>query len=307
MSLTVVLPATITPAMVTANTLAETLPTWAAGTTYADKARVVGSDGASVFESLQAGNVGHDPLAEDLTAPVWWDRVGASNRFALFDGEASLPSTATSSFSVTVRPGPVGAIGLLGMSGISSVRAQVRDLITGLEIYAREEDLLAEGIDTPLEFFYSWPRVFASERAWVDMPVFSMPEVTLTFGGTGALSLGEVVLGMPYQLGETVRGATFGMNDYSRTERDRWGRLTFAPGDFSRAPSVPFIFPSERFPKVVALLRRFRGRPCLYVPSQAARLSPFITYGVYQRLRVDMQTLSTTYASLDLEGVAETN
>lgn len=307
MSLNVVLPATITPAMITANTLAEVCPTWASGTTYANKARVVSSDGLSVYESLQNGNVAHDPLAENLDAPVYWDRVGASNRYALFDGEASLPSTASSTFSVTVRPGPVGAVGLLGMSGISAVRMDVRDILTGEVGYTREEDLLAEGIDTPEEFFFAWPRLFASERAWVDMPVFGLPEVTLTFSGSGALSIGEVVLGMPYEIGEAVRGASFSMADYSRTERDRWGRLTFEPGDFSRAPSIPVIFPTSRFPKVVSLLRRFRGRPCLYVPSQMQKFSPLITYGVYSRLRIDMQTDRLCHATLDLDGVAETN
>lgn len=305
MSLTVVEPAAITGAMVLANTLTEVYGTWNAGTTYADAARVVSSDGLSVYESLQAANLNHDPLADNPDAPVWWARVGASNRWALFDGEASLGSSASGGFVITLQPGAVGALGLIGMSGISQVRIQVVSATTGATARDTTHDLLAEGIDTPYEFFYSYPRPYATERVFLDLPTLSDAVVTLTFSGTTSMRLGELVVGTPYELGDALRGAGLGLTDYSVQTRDQWGRLTLRQGDFARTPSVPFLFRAERLNKVFALLSRFRGRACLYVPSAERRLAALTTLGIYTRMRIDLQTATHYYATLDIEGLAE--
>lgn len=307
MSLILVIPTVITPAMVTSNTLAEVYPTWAAGTTYADAARVVSSDGLSVYESLQAGNLAHDPLADDQAAPVWWARYGASNRQALWDGEASLPAAAANAFSVTLRPGPVGAIGLMGMSGISGMQALLRDITTGAVVWQEERDLYADGIDTPLEFFYSWPRSYVREQAITTVPLHGNAELTLTFTGEAVMKMGELVVGMPFDLGESLRGATLGIADYSKQTRDSWGRLTFERGDFSRTPGIPFKFAADRLGKVVSIVNRARGRACMVVPSGATWLTPLITLGVVQRMRIDLSYANTYFATLDVEGLAESD
>jgi len=305
MSLYVLIPVAVTGAMVMANTLAEVYPVWDSGATYPSGARVVSSDGLSIFESLQAGNTTHDPLLDDPDAPVWWARFGASNRQALWDGEASLPATAADSFSVTLRPGPISAIGMVGMSGISGLQAQLRDLDSGTVVWSRTVDLYADGIDTPLEFFYTWPRSFVREYAMTDVPVYGNAEVTLTFTGTSAMQLGELVVGTAYDVGNALRGAALGLNDYSKQVRDRWGRLTLEKGDFSKAPSIPFMFEASRLGKVKSVITRAQGRACLFIPSAAEWLSPLITLGVLQRMRIDLQTTRHYFATLDVEGLAE--
>lgn len=305
MSFLVAEPITITPAMVVANTLAESLPLWNAGTTYADKARAISPDGLSVVESLQAGNTAHDPSAEDPDAPEWWERVCASNRWAIWDHEISLPSLASGSFSVTVRPGAFSVIGLHGMRDISSVRIQLVNLSTGAVVRDSAHDLLAEGIDTALEFFYVWPRPTQVQQVFVGLPMLSSCELTLTFSGGADMRIGEIVLGPAYELGDALDGASIGMADYSTQERDKWGRLTLQQGDFSRKGTQPWIFDKRRLAKVHALLSRFRGKPCLYIPSVVPGYEPMAVLGTYTRLNIGQRTTQKYVGSVDLEGLSE--
>lgn len=303
MSLTVVVPTVITPDMVVANTLAEQHPTWTASSTYGDGDRVV--SGRSVYESVQAGNTGNDPAADLLGA--YWVRVGASNQWAIFDGEVSLPSEANGGFSVTLDAGPFGVVGLMGMSDISEVRVLILRNSDGVVLHDRAYDLLADGIDTPYEFFYTWPRPYLSERAFVDLPTAYDARVTLTFAGGADMRLGEIVLGTPNELGDTIKGVSLGLADYSLQERDRWGRLTLRRGHYARTPTIPFVFKPERLNKVHGLLRRLRGRACLYIPSTYPGLESTVLLGIYTRMRIDLQTSAIYYASLDLEGLAESD
>lgn len=301
----VVEPTAVTAAMVLSNTLAEVHPPWIATTTWADGARVVSPDGFSVYESLQAGNLGHDPLADDPGAPTWWARVGASNRWAIFDHEITLASVAGGSFSVVLQPGPFSALGLHGMRDISSVRIQIVNRATGATVRDTTHDLFAEGIDTPEEFFYTWPRPTAVQKVFTGLPLLGDGEVTLTFDGSADMRIGEVILGQAYELGGTLEDVALGLADYSVSERDRWGRLTLEPGDFSRTGTFPFLFPRARLGKVHALLSRFRGKSCLYIPSGRPGFEPMPILGTYTRLRIAPKGSRHYVGTLDLEGLSE--
>lgn len=73
-------PVTVTDAVLTASNVAEVPPAaYAAGTTYALAATAAlfsgpGSTEGLIYESLQAGNIGHDPA----TSPLWWQPIGTA-------------------------------------------------------------------------------------------------------------------------------------------------------------------------------------------------------------------------------------
>lgn len=305
MTFLVVEPTVVTAGMVLANSLPELYPVWTPGATFADGARAVSTDGLSLYESLQPGNTNHDPAADDPDAPVWWARVGASNRWAVFDGEISLAAKASGSFSITLQPGPFTALGLHGMRDISGLRIQVVDASTGATVRDTSHDLFSEAIDTALEFFYTWPRPTAVQKIFTGLPLISDPVLTLTFSGGPAMRIGEIVLGPAYELGNTIAGSTLGLADYSAQERDRWGRLTLEPGDFSRTGSFSFLFDAARLAKVHALLSRVRGKAFLYVPSVVPGYEPMGTLGICTRMRIDPRTTHKYVGSVDLEGLSE--
>lgn len=77
-------PVRITPAMlISSNVPEDDHPDWDAGTTYGNGDRVIRSH--RIFESVQGGNTGHNPAADDVGE--WWVEVSATNRWRAFDLE----------------------------------------------------------------------------------------------------------------------------------------------------------------------------------------------------------------------------
>src|SRR4051812_28210568 len=85
----IVRPITISESVLVSSNVAENdYAAYSSLTSYALAARVlvVAPGVHDVYESLQAANMGHDPA----TSPTWWIRVGATNRWRMFDGSVSL-------------------------------------------------------------------------------------------------------------------------------------------------------------------------------------------------------------------------
>ena len=83
MTMSIIKPNTLTDAMLTSSSAAETAPAaYAGGTTYALNATAVtGTAGGilTVWKSLQAGNIGHTPAS----SPTWWIEIGST--YAVWD------------------------------------------------------------------------------------------------------------------------------------------------------------------------------------------------------------------------------
>lgn len=110
-------PIKITDAMLTACSIAEDdYPAWSAATTYARGAFVISPATHTVYRSLEASNINHDPDAEqaaladplvDDPDPVYWQVIGATNRWRLFDGKPSRRATANDAITVEITPGSI--------------------------------------------------------------------------------------------------------------------------------------------------------------------------------------------------------
>ena len=118
MSLSVLVPGTITSAMLT-STVAETDYTaWSSGTTYAVGGRCISTTTHRVYESLVASNTNHDPtdISNRIGATPWWLDVGATNRWKMFDDQTTSQTTAATTITVTLEPGSFNAFSLIGFS-----------------------------------------------------------------------------------------------------------------------------------------------------------------------------------------------
>jgi len=122
-TLAVVRPLAITPAMLVSSDVPETdYPEWAAGTTYADKDRVIKAH--KVWQGVGASNVGNDPE----TSPTKWQEVGATNRWKPFDRSVSSQVAQADSISYRIKPGQaVTSLCVLNIKGGTSIRVRVID------------------------------------------------------------------------------------------------------------------------------------------------------------------------------------
>ena len=100
----VISPVALTTAMLTADSLPENdYPEWAAGTTYAAGQMVIRASTHRIYQSVKAGNVGHDPATR--VDDTWWTDQGPTNRWAMFDQAVGTYTVGTGSITLTLAPG----------------------------------------------------------------------------------------------------------------------------------------------------------------------------------------------------------
>lgn len=110
----VLIPITVTDAMLTSASLPETdYAAWSAATTYARGDYCISTLTHTVYRSLTSSNINHspdieqaaiaDPLIDD-PSPVNWQVISATNRWKMFDKKPSIQATASDSISVEISP-----------------------------------------------------------------------------------------------------------------------------------------------------------------------------------------------------------
>jgi hypothetical protein len=104
MTLKFLKPVAMTDALLISSTAPENdYAAWASGTTYALAARCISTTTHRIYESVQAGNLNHDPTTD--TTATWWLDVGATNRWKMFDAAVGSQSSLASPLTVVIDPG----------------------------------------------------------------------------------------------------------------------------------------------------------------------------------------------------------
>jgi len=107
-------------------------------TTYILGAMIImlGTNLHKIYESLQAGNIGHDPTE----SPDWWLDRGATNRWKMFDVLVNSQTENSDDIEFTlVVPGRANSIALLNIYG-SAVRVVGTDVVDGV-VFDRTIDM----------------------------------------------------------------------------------------------------------------------------------------------------------------------
>lgn len=109
-------PTAITDSLFVSCTIPETdYPEWASGTTYAIGDYVILAATHTLYRAITA-NTGKSPASNTSD----WQRVGATNRWRMFDEKVGTVSSATGSFSVTLAPGLINALALVEVDALSA-------------------------------------------------------------------------------------------------------------------------------------------------------------------------------------------
>lgn len=214
-------PLPLTGAQLTSTNVTEAeYSAWAGVTTYALGARAIHNN--SVWQSAQAGNVGHDP---STSGDVWWLRVGPTNRFAMFDLTKATPTTlGGDSYYEFALGKSINALHIIGLSKVESLRVRLTSTAAGL-VY--DSGLSPTGMvitDTSWWTFFYGPRTLLSELHYYDLPTYEDMTLRLDFYGGAGMSVGYVVCGSAQQYGTGVEyGARITSEAFGSTPRDQWG------------------------------------------------------------------------------------
>lgn len=291
----VVKPVTIGAAQLVSSSVPETdYAAWDGVTNYAVGARVVKNH--AIFESVQTPNTNQDPE----TKPLYWARVGPTNRWAMFDSEISTQTTAEGEITVVLKPGYVNSLALFGLQG-SSVSVTVRDGADGPVVFEHQQTLDGSIITDWYQYFFE-PIDQLEEAVVTGMPPYSNAHVTVSITGTD-VKCGILVVGNVYELGRTQRGVTAGIIDYSRKDTDATGKTTFIKRKYSKRVSAPLVVENSALNKLQRTLVTLRATPCVWIGTDAPGYQPLTVFGFYRDFSIDVAYSGHSHCNLEIEGL----
>ncbi|MDZ7894226.1 MAG: hypothetical protein U5M50_04215 [Sphingobium sp.] len=268
-------PQAVTDAVLTGSNVAEDdHPQWSSLTTYAAGDRVLRTVSHRVFESAAAGNVGNDPLG----ASGQWIDIGPTNRWAMFDQALGTLTTRNGSISVSLAPvAPIDAIALLDVTG-ASIRVQAP----------------AYDVTKPLTDG-------ATGATFADIPSTS-ETVLITITGTGAVSIGTLLIGTLRGLGITEASPSVGIIDFSKKDVDDFGDVTLVERAWAKRMSVKALIATDAVDVVMQRLAAVRGFPALWIGEDA--FESLTLYGFYKDASITLDQAVSTL-TLNVEGFSK--
>lgn len=300
MTLLVTDPANLTPSEIVATNVAEDdHAAWNISSTYALSDRVI--DGQSVYESLQADNIGHDPAA----SPTWWQRVGATNRWRCFDTQSIASKTARAGgFYYELRPSrPPDTIHMLGFTAVSRVRITITAPDSSV-LY--DSGIVAVGRVVPDSSWWQWffgKRAEVRQQSFTDLPRYAGAVVRVEVWGGDACALGVLIFGNRQQIGRTRIGLRLGIEDYSRRERNQWGDVTLVKRAYSRQIAATMMLSNKELDTVEQFLSNRRATPLMW--EFAGRWQATRMLGYYRSWAVLIQYTEHSDVSIEIEGMTD--
>lgn len=292
-------PITVTDAILTASSIPETdHAEWAAGTEYTTNQYVIRASVHKVFRAIR-DNTGKTPE----TSPEDWQDMGATNRWRAFDRKVGTKSSATTSMSFTLAPGLINSLALVGCDA-ADVQVVMTDPSYG-EIFSRSYSMARTISQSSHWTYFFEPRGRKSTLIIDNLPTSRTPTVTVTLTvPTGqTVSLGALLLGRMYEYARAaLAGASVGLKDFSRKDRDSFGNWEIVERTWSRRAEWSFILKNRDMDNYVERMASLRATPALFI---GGHYDTTAVYGFYLDTRVVIEYPQHSECSIEIEGLEE--
>lgn len=291
----VIKPAPITDSVLVSTTATDATGAYNAATNYALGARA--QSGHVIYESVAANNLNH-PVTDEL----WWVRVSSTNEWAMFDAEVGSQTQAADSLTVVLAPGYIDSLALLELQA-ASVTVTVTDGAGGPQVYTRTISLVdgAQLADW-YEYFFSAIEE-RHEALMLDLPPYYNARVTIAITGAGAVLCGACVLGSAFELGGIQPGASAGIIDFSRKEKNEFGTTVLVERAYANRMALNLAVDPGRITLVKRRLAELRATPAVWIGSEDPLYALFVVYGYYRDFNLEMPYPTLAFCSLEIEGL----
>ena len=301
-ALKVIPPLSITDSNLTSSTVPETdYSAWSSGTTYTIGQRVILTSTHKIYESLQNGNLNKDP-ATDTSSPPYWIEVSATNRWKMFDTSNSTQTTNTNSIVVVITPGKViNSVSLLNIEG-TSVRIKMTDPTDGV-VYDVTTSLNNNGnINNWYNYFFN-PIQRRTSHIATDLPAYGTAAIEITITNTGLTAkCGVCIIGSVQYIGEGINlGASVGITDYSRKEKDTFGNYVLIQRSYSKRAKFSMAVLNEQIDALQDLLVSLRTTPCVWIGDDNYTCT--YIYGYYKDFDIVIAYHLVSDCNIEIEGL----
>ena len=229
----ILMPLTITSAMLSSSTLAEPAASetaWVSAGTYVAGDKRIRTGTHRVYNCI-LGHTGRTALPEDDT--TYWEDYDPTLKWAPFDSYVSTPASLASPLTYVMLPGFFDAISMYGLTG-TGVTITHKATAGGTVLETRTISLYAESLGM-YEYLFG-PKNPKSKIVETGFALRPASEVTISVTGTGTVSLGMCNIGSYRSLvsdwGGTQYGASVEPVTTSRITTDATtGKVTIKRGN----------------------------------------------------------------------------
>lgn len=294
-------PITITNAILTSSNASETdYAAWNSATAYTVNQYCILVGTHSVYQCMIAHtNASPDVNLTGLTPK--WLRIGATNRWAMFDAAWGTQTSIATPLTIVLTPGAI--INSLALLNVAATSITVTMTAGGGTVYTKTVAMVGGGIAIDWYGYFFEPITYKSDLVLTDLPPYRSGIITITINNTSAnAKCGNCVLGSYYDLGDTQYSATAGITDYSTKTVDIFGASTVVQRLYSKRMSAKLQLYGSAVDDVATTLANYRSTPLVWLGADNLYTS-LIVYGFYKDFEIDIAYPTVSYCTITIEGL----
>lgn len=251
-----------------------------------------------VFESKVNGNQSHWP---DEAASAYWKDLGSTAMWAMFDGAVSTQTTATGSFTVSVKSDSIDSLAMLKLVGKQvSATLTVDGSPVFSEVFSLDDNREVFDWDT-----YLWTKPKRRTKLLkLNIPKYTNGILTITVSGlpTETVGCGMLVIGQSLLIGRTKYEPEVGIIDYSKIKFDDFDNGELIKRNWSPTLNLEVLVDNRQSDFIYLQIAEHRATPLLWVGVNE-KFESLILYGIYTRFRKVIKYRNTSLYTLELKGM----
>jgi hypothetical protein len=236
-------------------------------------------------------------------SPATWLDLGFINPLRMTDGKVGSFTEAPSPLVIEVSSNEL--IDGVAMFGLSAASVQV-ELLDGQSLLfdSGEQSLRDSSMINGWYAHFFARRGVKKDYVFTRLPPYrgATLRVTLT-GAEETVQIGELVAGQVRKLGDLLFGSRFGIEDWSRKERNVFGHWEVVERGYSKRGDYQVSVRTNQVSWIQQLLAGLRATPVVYIGSESQQLS--IIYGFFVILDLVVEKPVYSQCKIEVEGLTD--
>ena len=239
---------------------------------------------------------------QNLDNAAYWEWIGTSNEWALFD--FYLNTAARNKENIEVYFSCHGAMGIY----IYGIRAKILDIEvidtrTGEIIEKQTYRLYGNAIASWSEYFFGdWmgkqkSDVYYERKTYTRLVIFRIKAY-----GLEDIEIGSIICGKLTDIAMTLYAKnSISMLDFSKIESDELGYTQLTKGNYKKTNSFEVLVEDKDMDRVSFSLRELRGEPVVFVIANY--FENLINFGFLKNHEILLEKVGRSIISIEIEGL----
>ncbi len=208
--------------------------------------------------------------------------------------------------SITISIAPGQRVDSVALLEVSASRVMVKMVLGEQTLYSNVK-MMSRTLNAVVDWFSYWQAEFVKDSVCVltDLPrTFSGATVTVTLDSglvIGDVSVGTLVVGASFDVGDTKQGLSAGITDYSVVTTDAFGMTRVTERDYAKRMTVPLSVSRVRYDDVFDMLAKYRAKPVVWCGSETERST--VVYGYAKDWSGQINYPTYTDYNLEIRGM----